>query len=158
MINNVRKVAQPMLTSSRKSSANSNKSSVLLNPEAPTLLKKNVVRIQTTSLSRHASLQKEGPSQLCLLPRKPSTSEKIWTSYVMTHILSYLTPSDQIKNQGLNRFFYCTQARAFAPVFPVVNQKYRLHLLNQDYLLVFNFDDMSKHKYIINNFQQLWNH
>lgn len=45
VINNVRKVAQPMVASSRKSSANSNKSSVLLNPEAPTLLKKNVMKI-----------------------------------------------------------------------------------------------------------------
>ena len=110
-----------MLTTSRKSSANSNKSSVFLNPEAPTLLKKNVVRVQTAPLGKDQSQQKEGPSQWGLLPLKPSTSEKICTSYVMTHILSYLTPSDQIKYQGLNRFFYYTQARAFAPVYPVVN-------------------------------------
>lgn len=76
----------------------------------------------------------------------------------MSHIMSYLTPSEQVQLQQLSQFFYHTQARSFNSAFPVLTLKRRLHLLNQDYVLLFNFEDMSKHKYIVRNAVSLWNH
>lgn len=58
----------------------------------------------------------------------------------------------------MSRFFYKTQARSFNQTFGIITQKRRLHLLNQDYVLLYNFDDMSKHKYLIHNATPLWNH
>lgn len=77
----------------------------------------------------------------------------------MTHVLSYLHTNDQIKYQQLNRFFYKVQQRSFPATFPVHAPKRRLHLLNQNYILIFNFDTLSKTKHLIKNISTpLWNH
>ena len=87
-----------------------------------------------------------------------SMGEMICQSYVMTDVINCLASQENVRLQGLNRFFYKTQPRCFSRSYPVAIQKRRLHLLNQDYVIIFDFTDMSKHKFIIRNAQPLWNH
>lgn len=85
-------------------------------------------------------------------------SHQVFCSYAMVHVLTYLHRKEQPKFQQLNKFFYTVQQRSFQNSFPVRTEKRRLHLFNQNYLITFCFNTLTKHKRTLKNSEQLWNH
>ena len=65
---------------------------------------------------------------------------------MLSVIFEYLRPDEIIRFQTLSRFFYHVQMPRCVNRVLIAPQKRRLHLLNQDYVLLFDFDKLVKSK------------
>ena len=76
-----------------------------------------------------------------------------------TVVLEYLKNTDAILLQQINKFFYQVQMPRCLVKLAIKPQSTRLHLLNQDYIVVFDLLTWQKSKRRVKNldFQSMWN-
>ena len=76
-----------------------------------------------------------------------------------TVVLEFLSPADVIGLQQLSRFFYKVQMPRCQAWMKVACKSTRLHLLNQNYIVVFDLLRWTKSKRLVknSNFQSMWN-
>lgn len=77
-----------------------------------------------------------------------------------TKVLSYLANSEAIQLQQVSRYFYSVQMpRCSRSRVKIVASGFRLHLLNQNYIVLFDLLSNTKQKRIIRNpdHPNLWN-
>ena len=89
-----------------------------------------------------------------------STAQRAISSMCFTKVLEYLSQSQATQLQVMSRYFYFVQLpRCQAATIKVASSGYRLHLLNQDYIVLFNLLNKSKQMRRIKNADHecLWN-
>lgn len=84
---------------------------------------------------------------------------RVAKSYVLSVIFEFLRPDEILQFQTLSRYFYHIQVPRCIDRIKICPQKRRLHLLNQDYVLFFDFNTLVKSKIKLSGegFQPLWN-
>ena len=106
-------------------------------------------------IRRHKSTE-----NICVKKRNGKTAgQRLAQSMCFTMVLECLSGRDSIHFQQLSHFFYKVQMPRCQARVKVTPKNTRLHLLNQNYIIIFDLIRMTKQKRLIQNpgFESLWN-
>jgi hypothetical protein len=78
--------------------------------------------------------------------QKQSVRTQVARSFVLSVIFEFLRQDEILSFQALSHYFYKVQVPRCLNRIQIVLKKRRLHLLNQDYVLLFDFNKLEKSK------------